>query len=545
MKKMIVVYISLILAIILSSCATDYKRWPLGGEPDRISPRITFHTPQAGSLNQDKDIIAEIEFSEFIDYGSTRNAITISPYSVQKKSKITWYEKSVKIEFSDLEDDQTVLIALNTSLKDLRKNTIKNNFILNFSTGEKIDKKEFSGNITGAIIDRYIEKINYSKLKVNLYKMDEFSPFKINDINPEYSVGVSEDMTYKFTNISADNYVPVVFYDKNNNSKLEIESEYLSLISSVNLKDNDQQQIDFALAKSDTISPFIKEVTPIENNILKMDLSEEIILKENIISTIIQNDSIIKFEEFYDPAVKGKIYIRSKDLDLTLDVTKEIIINLNDITDLYRNIINEKMKTKTIFIADTVKKEKLKVSSGFKNSIFKDQKIRFNFNWIEPDSLSIELISSLDSAITTLNDITIKRPFISEIDLTQKDIAEGKYSIVIKYGNKKIFSKNVNIENELGYGSVAGKVENATIGANLIFQNCDNKSKSNVKYGVTSDYKIQLRPGKYICAAYLDENKNELLSINLSQLNIEKAVFRKDTILVRKNWESADINFDF
>ncbi|MDA3886955.1 MAG: Ig-like domain-containing protein [Candidatus Delongbacteria bacterium] len=542
MKAQFFIYMSIIMMLVLSSCATDYKRWPSGGIEDRIAPIITFHTPQAGSLNQDKDITAEIEFSEFIDYGSTRNAITISPYSVQKKSKIIWYEKSVKIEFSDLKDDQTVLIALNTSLKDLRNNTIKNNFILNFSTGEKIDKKEFSGNINGVIVDKYIEKLNYSKLKVNLYKMDEFTPYVINDINPEYSVGVSDDMTYKFTNISADNYIPVIFYDKNNNSKLEMENEYLSLSSFVNLKDNDEQKIDFTLAKIDTIPPFIEEVTQIEKNILKMDMSEDIsILKENIISSIIQNDSILKFEEFYDPAVKAKIYIRSKDLD----VTKEITINLNEITDRYGNLINEKMKTKTVFIADTVKKEKLKVSSNLKNIVYKDQKLEFNFNWIQPDSLLFELISSIDSSITILNDIVVARPFISEIDLPQKQIIEGKYSVVVKYGNNKIFSKNFSVENELGYGSVAGKVENAGTGANLIFQNCDNKINSNVKYGVTSDYKIQLRPGKYICAAYLDANKNELLSINLNHLNIEKAVFRKDTILIRKNWESAEINFDF
>ncbi|MCK5760629.1 MAG: Ig-like domain-containing protein, partial [Candidatus Delongbacteria bacterium] len=193
MKRTILIHISIILAIILSSCATDYKRWPSGGIDDRVSPTITFYTPQEGSLNQDKNITAKIEFSEFIDHNSTRNAITIFPYSVQQKSKIIWYEKSVKIEFSDLKKNQTVLIALNTSLSDMRKNNIKTNFILNFSTGEKIDKKELSGHINGAIIGENIEQMNYSKLKVNLYRNDLFSFYEINNINPEYSVGISDD----------------------------------------------------------------------------------------------------------------------------------------------------------------------------------------------------------------------------------------------------------------------------------------------------------------------------------------------------------------
>ena len=541
MKKTILMHISLTLVVILASCATDYKRWPLGGIADRISPTITFYTPQEGSLNQDKNITAEIEFSEFIDYNSTRNAITISPYSVQQKSKIIWYEKSVKIEFAGLGDDQTVLVVVNTSLSDLRKNNIKTNFILNFSTGEKIDKKELSGNINGAIIGENIEQINYSKLKVNLYRKDEFLPYKINEMNPEYSVGVSDDMSYQFTNISADNYVPLVFYDKNNNSKLEIENEYLSLAQLVDLNANDEQNLDFALAKSDTISPFISEVTQIEKNILKIELSEDIVLKENIISTIAQDTSSVNFEEFYDPNVKGFIYIRSNDIDFT----KEMIISLNNIADTYGNVINEKMRSKTVFIADTLKEEKIKITPDFKTNVHLDQNIRFGFNRIEPDSIFIELISNVDSSIIKLNDIVIKRPFISEIDLAKKNITEGKYSIVVKHGTKKIFSRNVTIDKELGYGSISGKIENSAIGANLIFQNCESKDLSSIKYGVVSDYKIQLRPGKYICAGYLDDNKDGLLSIDVNELKIEKAVFLKDTVLVRKNWESGDINFDF
>ncbi|MCK4979403.1 MAG: Ig-like domain-containing protein, partial [Candidatus Delongbacteria bacterium] len=289
MRRITLIHISMILAIILSSCATDYKRWPSGGIEDRISPTLTFYTPQEGSLNQDRDITAEIEFSEFIDHASTRNAITVSPYSVKQKSKVTWYEKSVKIEFSDLEDDQTVLIVVNTSLRDLRKNNIKDSFILNFSTGNKIDKKELSGNITGAIIGESIEQINYSRLKVDLFKKDEFSFYEINNINPEYSVGVSSDMSYKFTNVSSGNYVPVVYYDKNNNSKLETNEEYLSFSKLVDLKNNDIQKLDFTIANSDTIPPFINQVTQIEEDILKIELSEDIISNGNTISTITQD----------------------------------------------------------------------------------------------------------------------------------------------------------------------------------------------------------------------------------------------------------------
>ena len=531
----------MISMLILASCATDYKRWPSGGIDDRVSPTITFYTPQEGSLNQDKNITAKIEFSEFIDHHSTRNAITISPYSVQQKSKIIWYEKSVKIEFSDLEDDQTVLIALNTSLSDLRKNNIKTNLILNFSTGEKIDKKELSGHINGAIIGENIEQMNYSKLKVNLYRNDLFSSYEINNINPEYSVGVSDDMSYKFTNISADNYVPIVFYDRNNNSKLEMKDEYLSLAQLVDLNNNDKQNLDFTLTKSDTIPPFISEVNQIEKNVLRVEISEDVILKGKMISTITQDSSIIDFDEFYDPKINEIVYVRSNDIDFT----KEMIINFNNITDIYGNIINEKMRSKIVFIADTLKKEKIKIIPDFKTNIHRDQNIRFDFNRIEPDSIFIELVSNIDSSITKLDDIVIKRPFILEIDLAKKEITEGKYSIAVKHGAKKVFSRNVTIDKELGYGSVSGKVENSTIGANLIFQNCESKNLNYIKYGIISDYKIQLRPGKYICAAYLDKNKNELLSIDLSQLNIERAIFRKDTILVRKNWESGDINFDF
>ncbi|MBN2788686.1 MAG: Ig-like domain-containing protein [Candidatus Delongbacteria bacterium] len=541
MKIKIFKYISMISMIILVSCATDYRRWPSGGIEDRISPTITYFTPEIGSLNQDKDIVAEIEFDEFIDYASTRNAITISPYSAQDRSRITWYEKSVKIEFSELGEDQTVLIVVNTSLSDLRKNTLKNNFILNFSTGSKIDTKEFAGKVDGAIINKKIEFLNYSKLKVNLYRKGDFRFYDINKINPEYSIGVSSDMSYKFTNVSADNYVPVVCYDKNNNSKIELDDEYIALTDVIDLKTNDKLDHDFTLAKIDTIPPFIKDIVMKESDILEIVLSENVKNIKNILSEITQTDNVIEYEELYDIDIRDKFYIKSNNLD----ISKEITVVLNEVTDIYSNSINEKMRSKSVFVGDSVKRSILRINSDFSSSIFNDQKIAVKYNLIDPDSLFIELISNVDSSIINLNDIAEKKLFKTEIDLSKKVIEDGKYLLAVKRGEKLIFSKNVNLESELGYGIVSGVMEGSSGSVNIIFQNCKNTNLSYCENVQTTDYKIKLRPGKYLCAAYEDTNSDGIFSLDHNQKSMERSVFLKDTVLVRKNWESGDINFKF
>ena len=129
----------LLSLVFLIKCANQLP--PTGGDVDRIPPEIDEVFPADGTINFEKDYF-EIDFSEYVDKRSVRDAIFISPF-IEGTLEFSWTGKTLEVVFPEkLKKDVTYTITIGTDVVDLNnKNRMAESYTFSFSTGDKIDKK--------------------------------------------------------------------------------------------------------------------------------------------------------------------------------------------------------------------------------------------------------------------------------------------------------------------------------------------------------------------------------------------------------------------
>jgi len=91
---------------------------PSGGDEDKIPPKIVKVFPADGITNFDEDYF-EIEFSEYVDKRSVRDAIFISPF-IEGTFTYSWIGTTLEVTFPEkLKDDVTYTITIGTDAVDL------------------------------------------------------------------------------------------------------------------------------------------------------------------------------------------------------------------------------------------------------------------------------------------------------------------------------------------------------------------------------------------------------------------------------------------
>lgn len=531
--------LSVILPIVLISCATDYKRWPDGGPDDKLNPDVKETSIPDGSLNAGKDPEIEIGFSEYIDRNSARSAVNISPQSALKKSKILWYDKSVKIKFNDLDDDQTVVISINPTLKDSQGNPLSGAFSTSFSTGGSLDRKTITGMINGAIDKDQIVSLNYSTVKIHLYKITDDS-LNYAKAEPEYSAGLSSDNTFEMKNLSSGEYKFLAFSDINKNSKPDLETEMISFVpGSCDLTKADSISVELTMGYNDTDPPFIKNISGSENNVIKIEFSEGIKFNPWMIEDFRINDEPGEFEIFHDTEDQKIVWIRTKEL-----VPNDIVtINSGEVSDYFGNIISEKFRTKKYTVSDSISAKDFKISSKLPSSINSDGRLMLKTNDFMSDDVSISFLSLKDSTESYID--LIKQPYKISAEIKTSGVAEGEHELMIRLSDSLIAKQKILVTEELGYGSISGSIDGSSSSGFLILLKPVKGGEKNSVQAVSGQYKIDVRPGKYLCAAF--ENKeNKLVYWNdIYKEKTASAVFYPDTVLVRRNWETSEIDFKF
>ena len=91
-KKLILIIITFLL---INSCAHQLP--PGGGEVDMIPPEVVEVYPPDGTINYD-DNYFEIEFSEYVDRRSLKDALFISP-NIEGRLIYEWTGTSISVEF--------------------------------------------------------------------------------------------------------------------------------------------------------------------------------------------------------------------------------------------------------------------------------------------------------------------------------------------------------------------------------------------------------------------------------------------------------------
>lgn len=531
-----------VLSLIILSCATDYKRAPYGGPEDRQNPHIQSSSLPDNSLNVDKNSSIKIQFSEYIDRNSTRNALDISPRSAKKKSETLWYDKSLKVNFSDLDENTTVVININPSLKDLRGNPLTDSYSISFSTGEKIEKRKIYGRINGAISGDDIIPVNYSKVRINLYDLSSEDSLIYERSEPEYSSGISSDLTFELKNLTSGFYKLIAFNDINNDSKPQFDKEMLSFENEdTDLVNNDSLYYIFTLGWNDVVPPFIKNTSLASNDILKIEFSENMAADQKLIDSLYINGERSDFGEFFSKSGGSVAYARTRPVEVG-DIVK---IKLKDIRDSFGNFINPDFKTKVHNVTDSVAKYPFRITGKIPAKIAMDQVLSISTNDISNDSLIVRLLNEKDSTITVMKRSASMEPYVFTLGQEENEMEPDSYEMQIVYKDSIVAKNKITVEEALGYGSISGNISSDSCDDFiLIFKNVEKGEKISEK-AKTGDFKSMLRPGRYICAAFENCDGSGVFGMDIIEGINKKAVFHSDTVLVRKNWESTDINFNF
>ncbi len=194
--------------LIVGSCATPIA--PTGGEPDRTAPQLLYTIPTDGSTGFTGDRI-EIRFNEYVDLNSFRSALRFEP-DLNITFSVRWRGTRAIVRLDEpLPANTTVVMVLETSLRDVRSNAIPAPIRIAFSSGDRIDKGEVNVKLTKPETGRRVENVN-----VFLYKS---------------GTSLSEAATYtsqtdtggyvRFRNLPADTFRMIAVSDLNRNRILD------------------------------------------------------------------------------------------------------------------------------------------------------------------------------------------------------------------------------------------------------------------------------------------------------------------------------------
>ena len=173
-----------IAVVFFAGCASVSA--PQGGDIDDSPPKLTQTSPKILTDIKPTQKIT-IEFNEYLDESSLKNAITIFPsgeYDFQYEYKGNQIDLWLP---SNLEKDITYMIVFNTNLKDEHGVRLKKDIIIPFSREEIFDSNTIRGNIFGDFSNAFI-----------LLWFDHLDKDTMLNQTPDYVINASSDTFYEF-----------------------------------------------------------------------------------------------------------------------------------------------------------------------------------------------------------------------------------------------------------------------------------------------------------------------------------------------------------
>ncbi len=376
--------IFVLLSFILIKCANQLS--PSGGDEDKIPPKIVKVYPADGTTKFDKDYF-ELDFSEYVDKRSVRDAIFISPF-IEGTFTYSWSGTTLEVNFPEkLKDDVTYTITIGTDVVDLNnKNRMAQAFTFSFSTGDKIDRRIITGRVYGK------EK---EGIFIYAYKMKEESDSLLNR-KPDYVSQTGVDGNFSLQGLGAGNYRLFAVNDKFRDYLYQQDQDEIGIPhKDIYLSETDSLFIDlyFMLFNADVTSPrLISGIMTDRNHMLvsaNKVLDKKSIFFENF--SIIDSTDNKVYEVAY--AFKGKTkpeeFILMFDAEinpssqvyLLADTLKDLMGNIM-INDFTKVVVSDRSDTSSIKIVSTeptagglVDFEKTELKVFFDEAFNKDFKI--------------------------------------------------------------------------------------------------------------------------------------------------------------------------
>lgn len=267
LKKYKVVLLPLVFtALLLSGCALQLP--PEGGPADTTPPEIVASYPVPGQINYGEDY-AEIEFSEYVEKRSLKDAIFISP-APEEGYELNWSGKSVRIEFKKpLKENTTYYITVGTDLVDYNnRNKMAKSFNLWFSTGEKIDRGAISGNV----YDKNSEGI---LIYAFLYEGDSVNIF---DNKPLYVSQCGESGEFELKGLRDGKYRLIAVRDNFRDYMLQMGQDEAGVTFTdpvLSAADTLFSDMNFFMSSTDTLAPEMQSAVMTDRNHVLITLNED------------------------------------------------------------------------------------------------------------------------------------------------------------------------------------------------------------------------------------------------------------------------------
>lgn len=211
------------VALIVYACAN--KGYPEGGPKDTTPPVVIAEVPASFTKNFNKKKV-EIYFDEFVQLKDINEKFIISP-PLKKVPKVRLKGKYIQVELSDtLKPNTTYSLDFADAIVDNNEGNPLGYYRYVFSTGDRIDSLEVSGNVVNAESGEPMLGV-YVQLYSNLG--DSVPLLEI----PDYIARTDSSGFFRITNLRDTTYRILAIEDNNKDYKYTPEAEMFAFLDTV------------------------------------------------------------------------------------------------------------------------------------------------------------------------------------------------------------------------------------------------------------------------------------------------------------------------
>ena len=548
-------FILLLFSFIFIRCANQLP--PGGGEVDKIPPKIIEVYPTDGTINYDENYF-EIEFSEFVDKRSVRDAIFISPF-IEGALEFSWSGTTLEVTFPEkLKDDITYTITIGTDAVDLNnKNRMAQAFTFSFSTGSKIDRRIISGRVYGK---------DKEGIFIYAYKMEESSDSLLKR-KPDYVSQTGVDGNFNLQGLGAGNYRVFAVSDQFKDYLYQQDQDKIGIAQTdIYLSETDSifADVSFLLFNADVSSPRLISGIMTDRNHMLISCSKELNKK----SIVAQNFSIVDSTEnkIYDVAYAFKGKTKAEEFILMfeaeLNPSNQVYLLSDTLTDVMGSImiydftkviVSDRVDTNSIKIVSTepaanglVDFEKSEIKIFFDEAFNKDFKISSvaltdTFN--KPLDFDISFYDDATLLIKPSENLKPDKDYLIKLQL-------GNFVDISGNSRDSLFTFKFRTISGLDFTGLSGNIINVDYSKNPILI-LESDATPPLKYEQkpkTEKFEFtRVEPGKYLLKCYLDENGDGKYNYGWPEpiAFSERFSFYPDTLNLRPRWEVTDLIFMF
>lgn len=552
------VLLYLFIASFFTGCANQLP--PGGGEVDKTPPEIVELYPANGSTLFNEGYF-ELDFSEFVDKRSLKDAIFISPSpGSDLQLDWSWSGKSVRVHFpSALRKNTTYIVSIGTDLVDINAhNRMASAYSFSFSTGPVVDKGEIKGRV-------YSEKP--SGVMLFAYKKDDTSKIDPGVLKPDFISQAGDSGSFKIKGLGPGTYKVFAIEDQYRDLLFQPDQDRFGAPSqeiTLSQTDTSFNDLNFYLSKYDTVKPRVLTSVMTDMRHILVNMNEELDSSAFNIKNfyIIDSTSGKKTEPVY--SFKGN----TKLTEFVLSINSELVYEnsnflvLQGIKDLSGNITpfdyvklttgNRKDTSKTYitrFIpqqnetVDFIKPVfRFSCDDAFDSALVK-KSITCTDTSGRPFKYSLRFIDDASFCINAEEELVPKQEFRIKFDFNKfVNLSGNKLDSTFVYRFKTISG--------LDFTGVSGIINNVDLTKNpiLVLQGTDKGKLTYIqKPDTAGKFNFErIEAGKYTLWCYYDTNHDSKYSNGSLYPFVpsERFFYYKNIIELRPRWAVTDIIFE-